>query len=216
LWSDHIVSNTVTGTHVPAWLREPVSMPLHPRKLGVAALRTVLLPVLITFALLGCSKTDPGPQGPVGPPGPEGPVGPAGPPGPGGPQGVQGQQGPVGAQGPAGPRGETGPPGPQGSVGPQGAQGEAGTQGPAGPSGQRGEAGVQGPPGPPGPAGPAGPVGSQGEPSAQTNQIRTVVGTESVSCNEGEVLAALICSSGAPDGRKCSPGATATGLCVPK
>jgi hypothetical protein len=75
LWSDHIVSNTVTGTCIPAWLREHVSMPLHPRKLGVAA-RTILLPVLITFSLLGCSKPDPGPQGPAGPPGPEGPVGP--------------------------------------------------------------------------------------------------------------------------------------------
>ena len=194
--------------------RSPVSQQLVLRG-RITMRKTILLPAFMALTLWGCSDPAPGPQGAIGPLGPEGP---AGPPGPAGPQGGQGQQGPVGPQGPAGPRGEAGPPGPQGPIGSQGAQGEGGTQGPAGPSGQRGEAGVQGPPGPPGAVGPPGPPGPAGI-ATQTEakvQMRTVTGAESVSCNETEVLVSVICSSGAPDGTKCAPGATATGLCISK
>ena len=175
--------------------------------------KTILLPTLLALMLWGCSNPSPGPQGPIGPPGSEGP---SGPPGPAGPQGAQGQQGPVGPQGPAGPRGEAGPPGPQGPIGSQGAQGEGGTQGPAGPSGQRGEAGVQGPPGPPGAIGPPGPPGPAPTQSETKASMRVVTGTESITCNETEVLVSLICSTGAPDGSKCAPDVKATGLCISK
>jgi hypothetical protein len=169
--------------------------------------------VIAALVLVGCSEPPPGPRGADGPPGPPGPAGPAG------PQGAQGQQGPVGPQGPEGPRGEVGPPGPQGAIGPQGAQGEAGGQGPTGPAGERGEPGPMGPPGPPGPAGPSGtaaagaPAGAQGPGSAAPG-FRVVTGTESVTCNDTEQLVSLLCSTGAPEGAKCAPGATATGLCV--
>ena len=69
--------------------------------------------------------------------------------------------------------------------------------------------GAVGPPGPPGPPG----IATQTEAKVQ---MRTVTGAESVSCNETEVLVSLVCSSGAPDGTKCAPGATATGLCISK
>jgi hypothetical protein len=61
-----------------------------------------------------------------------------------------------------------------------------------------------------GPLGPQGPVGPQGPAPA----FRILTGTESVNCNETELLVSVMCSSGAPDGAKCAPGATATGLCV--
>jgi hypothetical protein len=36
-----------------------------------------------------------------------------------------------------------------------------------------------------------------------------------VACAAGEILAGLVCASGATDGAKCStPGTAATGLCV--
>src|SRR6266508_3389214 len=113
-----------------------------------------------------------------------------------------------GPQGPPGPAGEAGPAGP---IGPAGPQGEAGGQGPAGPSGERGPPGAQGPAGPAGPPGPAGPKGDPGPPPA----VRVVTGTDTVRCADDEVLAGLVCASGAPDGAKCAtPGAAATGLCI--
>jgi hypothetical protein len=113
-----------------------------------------------------------------------------------------------GPQGPPGPAGEVGPPGP---VGPAGPQGEAGGQGPVGPAGERGPPGPQGPAGAPGPAGPAGPKGDAGPAPA----IRVVTGTDSVRCEDDEVLAGFVCASGATDGGKCAtPGTAATALCV--
>ncbi len=37
--------------------------------------------------------------------------------------------------------------------------------------------------------------------------MRTITGSEAVTCNDGEVLVSLICSAGAPDGAKCPAGA---------
>jgi hypothetical protein len=152
--------------------------------------------VIAVVMIAGCSPA-PGPQGP---PGPAGEAGPAGPVGPAGPQGAQGPQGPVGPQGAVGEHGVAGPPGPPGPVGPQGPQGDAGAQGPAGPSGERG------PPGPQGAVGPVGPLGPA---------VRVVTGTDTVACEDGEILAGIVCASGATDGTKCTtPGTAATGLCV--
>jgi hypothetical protein len=113
-------------------------------------------------------------------------------------------QGPVGEQGPAGP---SGPPGP---VGPQGPQGQAGGQGPVGPAGERGPPGPQGPAGAPGPTGAAGPKGDPGPAPAS----RVVTGTDSVRCEDDEVLAGFVCASGATDGGKCATPGTGI-MCTP-
>ena len=93
----------------------------------------------------------------------------------------------------------SGPQGPQGQAGPPGEKGAKGDQGPRGPTGPKGD---QGPPGPAGSAGSAG--------------LRIVSGQKTVSCSDDEVLVSLLCSAGAPDGAGCSPGVTATGLCMRK
>ena len=175
---------------------------------GDAVQKPLAISVVIAVVMIaGCSPA-PGPQGP---PGPAGEAGPAGPVGPAGPQGAQGPQGPVGPQGAVGEHGVAGPPGPAGPVGPQGPQGDAGTQGPAGPSGERGPPGPQGAIGPVGPPGPAGPKGDPG-PAAV---VRVVTGTDTVTCEGGEILAGFVCANGASDGTKCAtPGTAATGLCV--
>jgi Collagen triple helix repeat (20 copies) len=93
----------------------------------------------------------------------------------------------------------SGPQGPQGQAGPPGEKGAKGDQGPPGPKGDQG---------PPGPAGSAGSVGSAG--------LRIVSGEGTLSCNDDEVLVSVVCMAGAPDGAKCSPGTTTTGLCMRK
>jgi hypothetical protein len=169
-----------------------------------------LLTISAAFGIVALASCSPAP-GPQGSPGPAGETGPAGPVGPTGPQGAQGPQGPVGPQGNVGEQGTAGPLGPPGAVGPQGPQGEAGGQGPAGPAGERGPPGPQGPSGPAGAPGPPGPKGDPGPPAA----VRVVTGTDSVSCAEGEILAGLVCATGATDGAKCAtPGTAAAGLCV--
>jgi hypothetical protein len=90
--------------------------------------------------------------------------------------------------------------GPQGPQGQAGAPGEKGAAGPAGPTGPKGD---QGPPGPMGPPGPAGVTG-----------FRIVSGEKTVSCNDGEVLVSVVCSTGAPDGAECPSATTTTGLCM--
>jgi hypothetical protein len=132
----------------------------------------LLLAVVATFAIAGCS-TQPTPRnsamdytGPTGVQGPSGPVGERGP------------MGEVGAPGYAiaGPAGEAGPVGPSGVQGPSGAtgargvmvMGRAGDAGPVGPAGAAGAIGATGAQGmsytgPIGPRGPAGPAGVQGE-----------------------------------------------------
>jgi hypothetical protein len=121
---------------------------------------------------------------------------------------LKGTQGDAGAQGPAGPQGAAGPPGP---VGPPGPAGPLGPPGPAGP------AGPLGPPGPPGPLGPPGPPGPRGEaaaPPAAAQALRVVTGTDTLTCNDNEVLVSLVCANGTNDGPKCAgPG---TGLCARK
>ncbi|HEY1362196.1 MAG TPA: hypothetical protein VGF60_08120 [Xanthobacteraceae bacterium] len=45
--------------------------------------------------------------------------------------------------------------------------------------------------------------------------VRVVTGTGSVQCGTDEVLAGLVCASGAPDGAKCAaPDTAATGICA--
>jgi hypothetical protein len=45
--------------------------------------------------------------------------------------------------------------------------------------------------------------------------VRVVTGTDAVTCADNEILAGLVCASGATDGAKCAtPSTTATGLCV--
>jgi hypothetical protein len=118
-------------------------------------------------------------------------------------------EGPQGPTGPVGPPGAAGPPGPLGAIGPagpQGAGGPPGPPGPAGPVGQQGPTGAQGPKGEIGPAGPGA-------------TIRLVGGTgDTLGCNDGEVLASVICSNGAAatitQGKAQCTGATATGLCA--
>jgi hypothetical protein len=45
--------------------------------------------------------------------------------------------------------------------------------------------------------------------------VRVVTGTDTVRCEDDEVLAGLVCASGATDGTKCATsGTAATGLCV--
>jgi hypothetical protein len=170
---------------------------------------SAVVSLAVVLVLAACSEPKPGAQGPAGAPGPAGPAGTTG---PAGPQGAEGPQGPAGPQGAAGAKGEIGPPGPPGAVGPQGPQGMAGAQGPIGPAGERG------PQGPAGPAGPPGPAGAAPETAAlaQTPAIRLVIGDSSVTCGDGETLAALVCSAGAPDGPKCATPGPATGLCVRK
>jgi hypothetical protein len=103
--------------------------------------------------------------------------------------------------------GKMGPPGPPGSIGLQGVQGPAGPQGPPGERGDVGLAGKEGPPGPPGPKGDPGPAAT----------FHVVTGKDTVHCSNDEVLVALICERGVPDGTKCAtPGSTATGLCKRK
>ena len=114
-------------------------------------------------------------------------------------QGPKGDAGAQGVAGPAGPKGESGPPGPQGPKGDAGAQGIAG---PAGPKGDQG------------PAGPQGPKGDAGAPAPVL--FRVVIGDGGVACADNEVLASLICASGAPDGAKCSASGPATGVCMRK
>jgi collagen triple helix repeat protein len=86
-------------------------------------------------------------------------------------------------EGPQGPPGQVGPPGP---IGPQGMPGQRG------PEGARGELG------PIGPQGPQGPKGDRGEPgSPGTSKIRLVQESgDSLTCDEDEVLASVICSDG--------------------
>jgi hypothetical protein len=134
--------------------------------------RPLLLAVVATFAVAGCSTqptsrnsafdyTGPaGAQGATGPDGSRGPVGETGAPG-------MAIAGPAGATGPAGPSGMQGP---SGEVGARGimVMGRAGDTGPAGPAGAQGVMGATGAQGmsytgPVGPRGPAGPAGAQGE-----------------------------------------------------
>lgn len=120
-------------------------------------------------------------------------------------QGLKGDQGPQGVAGPAGPKGDRGPPGAKGDQGPQGPKGDPGPQGIAGPIGPKGDQG---------PAGPQGPKGDVGTPAPVS--FRVVTGDGGVACADNEVLASLICASGAPDGEKCPAAGRATGLCVRK
>jgi hypothetical protein len=119
-----------------------------------------------------------------------------------------------GAQGPTGPQGIQGP---QGAVGPQGPQGVAGPPGPMGPGGPAGAKGEPGPAGPAGPPGPQGPAGAKGETTGETTTqrpiFRVVKGTNTLSCEPGEVLVSIVCESGASDGSKCPGGGV--GLCAP-
>jgi hypothetical protein len=106
-------------------------------------------------------------------------------------------EGKLGAQGPPG------PPGPQGSQGPTGRQGAVG---------ERGDPGSAGAQGPVGSLGPAGPKGDSAAPA-----FRILIGADTASCADDEVLISLVCASGAADGTKCAtPGAAATGLCARK
>ena len=90
--------------------------------------------------------------------------------------------------------------------GPQGPQGQAGRPG------EKGEKGDQGPPGPKGDQGLPGPAGSAG-----STGLRIVTGEGTVSCNDDEVLVSVVCSTGAPDGARCSAGSKqTTGLCMRK
>jgi hypothetical protein len=81
---------------------------------------TLVIACLLSFTLVGCSESPPGPKGEQGAQGAPGPQGAAGPPGP------QGERGPPGPKGDAGPQGERGPPGPKGEAGPAGPAGPAG------------------------------------------------------------------------------------------
>jgi hypothetical protein len=105
--------------------------------------------------------------------------------------------------------GKLGPQGSPGPSGPQGSQGPIGRQGAVGERGDPGSAGAQGPPGSPGPAGPKG--------DSATPAFRILIGVDTASCAENEILISLVCASGAADGAKCAtPGAAATGLCARK
>ena len=93
--------------------------------------------------------------------------------------------------------------------GPQGPQGQAGRPGEKGENGDQGPPGAKGDQGMPGPAGSAGSAGSAG--------LRIVSGEGTVSCNDDEVLVSVVCSTGAPDGARCSAGSKqTTGLCMRK
>jgi hypothetical protein len=48
-----------------------------------------------------------------------------------------------------------------------------------------------------------------------TPAIRVVIGSDTLTCNDDEVLVAMVCASGVPDGLRC-PGVSATGLCARK
>ena len=117
----------------------------------------------------------------------------------------------VACSGPQGPQGQAGAPGEKGEAGPAGPMGPKGDQGPTGPTGAKGD---QGPPGPPGPKGDQGSPGPAG--SAGSAGLRIVSGVKTVNCSDDEVLVSLLCSAGVPDGAGCSPGVTATGLCMRK
>jgi hypothetical protein len=85
-----------------------------------------------------------------------------------------------------GPDGPPGPPGPRDQAGPQGA------------TGARGQAGERGQLGPVGPQGPKGDRGETGPPGNANIGIRLVQNTgDTLSCNEGEVLASVRCGDGA-------------------
>ena len=105
--------------------------------------------------------------------------------------------------------------GPKGDAGPQGAAGAAGPKGDAGPQGTAGPKGDPGPQGPAGSQGPRGEKGEKGDPGTPAS-IRMVTGSGGVTCADNEVLASLICASGAVNGDKCSASVHATGLCVRK
>jgi hypothetical protein len=150
--------------------------------------RPLLLAVIATFAVAGCSHTPPaqqvsyeqpreefrslvgprGADGPAGPVGMQGPVGAtgamgaplAGPTGADGPAGAAGIQGPVGATGPRG-IAVVGPAGATGAAGPAGAQGAIGNTGAQGAS-IAGPAGAMGNAGPAGVQGVAGSMGAEG------------------------------------------------------
>ena len=90
--------------------------------------------------------------------------------------------------------------------------GPQGPQGQAGPPGEKGAKGDQGPPGPKGDQGLPGPAGSAGSAG-----LRIVTGEGTVSCTDDEVLVSVVCSTGAPDGARCSAGSKqTTGLCMRK
>src|SRR5262249_55979700 len=92
--------------------------------------------------------------------------------------------------------------------------GPQGQQGQAGPPGEKGAKGDQGPTGPTGPKGDQGPPGPAG--SAGSASKRVVSGGKEGKCSDDEGGGSILCSAGAPDGAGCSPGVTATGLCMRK
>ena len=103
--------------------------------------------------------------------------------------------------------------------GPQGPPGAPGTRGPAGPQGATGSRGQDGERGPLGPVGPQGPKGDRGEPGTTTG-IRLVQNTgDTLTCNEGEVLASVRCGDGATAtvtqnrSAKCAAGGV-VGICM--
>jgi len=101
-----------------------------------------------------------------------------------------------------------------------GPKGDPGAQGPAGPQGAQGiqgVAGVQGPAGAQGPQGPQGTPGEKGDKGeAAAVNVRAVQADGSVSCETGETLVSVFCTSGgAPDGAKCGTSPT-VGLCLKK
>src|SRR5262252_10863008 len=108
----------------------------------------------------------------------------------------------------------SGPQGPQGQAGPPGEKGAKGDQGPPGAKGDQGPPGAKGDQGPPGAKGAQGLSGLAG--SASSVGLRIVSGEGTISCNDNEVLVSVICSTGAPDGAKCSAGSTTTGLFMRK
>ena len=102
--------------------------------------------------------------------------------------------------------------GPSVHKGPAGTQGPPGTQGLPGIPGPKGNPGEQGPPGVPGP---------QGIPGPAQNNVRLVQETgDSLSCNQGEVLASVLCGDGAAAAisqkrsAKCAAPNGVVGLCV--
>ncbi len=105
--------------------------------------------------------------------------------------------------------------------GPQGPPGAPGTRGPVGPQGATGSRGHDGERGPLGPVGPQGPKGDRGEPGQPgVASIRLVQDTgDTLSCNEGEVLATVRCGDGAAAtvtqnrSAKCTAGGV-VGICM--
>ncbi len=106
--------------------------------------------------------------------------------------------------------------------GPQGPPGATGARGPIGPQGATGARGQDGERGPLGPVGPQGPKGDRGEPGAPGTAIgiRLVQNTgDTLTCNEGEVLASVRCGDGSVANvtqnrsAKC-PTAGLVGICM--